>query len=129
MAAILGIGAEKPKGLNNRQAKAWAGRKIVAPQRLVIVWRCGCVGTPMLGKILWGGVRIECGGCVCAVLCQCLHDAMGGHKMDMVGDTCRGGGRRGRECCAKARGFGTPSRQRQCGFYFIIIYVDFAFVE
>ena len=44
MAAILDVGAQKPKGLNKPQANARGGRRIVAPQRPVAVWRCGCVG-------------------------------------------------------------------------------------
>ena len=49
---------------------------------------------------------------VCAVLCQCLHDAMGGHKVDILGDTYRVGERRSRERCVKVRGFGMISRHR-----------------
>lgn len=60
MAAILNIGVQKPKRLNKPQAKARGGRRIVAPQRLVVVWRCGCV-EPLCGKVLWDGVRIEYG--------------------------------------------------------------------
>ena len=74
---------------------------------------------------VWGGV--------CAVLCQCLHGAMGGHTMGMLGDTYRSGERRSRGRCAKVRGFGTLSRHRtgnrQSDLFFIIIYVDFAFVK
>ena len=120
MAAILGIGAQKPKRLNKPQANARRGRRIVAPQRLVAVWRCGCVGPPAWEGIVGRSANRVWGG-VCAVLCQCLHDAMGGHGMDMVGDAYRGGERRSRERCAKVRGFATLSRHepnRQSGFYF-----------
>ena len=62
---------------------------------------------------------------VCAVLCQCLHDAMGGHTMDMVGDTYRGGERRSRERCAKVRGFGTLSRHRTESTEWILFLLSF----
>ena len=51
-----------------------------------------------VGRYSVGEVRKGCVGGVCAVLCQYLHDAMGGHGVVVVGGTCRGCERRGREC-------------------------------
>ena len=62
------------------------------------------ISLKVLTRTVWGGA--------CAVLPQRLHDAMGGRKMDVVGNACRGGGRRSRERCAKVRGFAAPSRHR-----------------
>ena len=53
---------------------------------------------------------------LCAVLCRCLHDAIGGHKMVL----CESGWR-----LRDAQ----SALERQCGFNFIIIFVDFTFVE
>jgi hypothetical protein len=88
-------------------------------------------GTPMReGIVGWGANRVW--EVVCAMLCQCLHDAMGGHKMSMLGDTYRVGERRSRERCAKVRGFAalsTRTEPTEWILFFIIIYVDFAFVK
>ena len=61
---------------------------------------------------------------VCAVLCQCLHDAMGGHKMDILGDTYLVGERRSRGRCAKVRGFAAPSRPATVWILFLLSFMS-----
>ena len=88
-------------------------------------------GAPVREGIVCGGGANNVWGGAYAVLCQCLHDAVDGHGMAMVGDTYRGGEQRSCECCANVRGFGAPSRHQsdRVDFNYIIIYVDFAFAE